>query len=141
MPETNRAITNRILTALPAQEYERLFQRLTPVSLPLGETVYQPEERIKYVYFVTSGLVSLVANLKDGGTVEVGLVGSDGMVGLSVVLGDDIAPNQAIVQMAGAALRMKADILRDELKREGQLLALLLRSTLVMLKQVSQTAA
>lgn len=79
--------------------------------------------------------------MKDGGSVEVGLVGNDGMVGLSVVLGDEISPNQAIVQIADGALRMSVAALREELKQEGALLSLLLRSTLYMLKQVSQTAA
>jgi CRP-like cAMP-binding protein len=113
---------------------------LTPVPLPLGEILYKTEEQIRDVYFINNGIVSLVANMKDGGSVEVGLVGNDGMVGLSIVLGDDISPNQAIVQIAGDGMRMRADILREELKREEHLLGILLRSTLVMLKQVSQTA-
>jgi len=79
--------------------------------------------------------------MKDGKSVEVGLVGNEGMVGLSIVLGDDISPNHAIVQIADGAMRMSADNLKKELKREGHLLGLLLRSTVVMLQQVSQTAA
>jgi CRP-like cAMP-binding protein len=109
--------------------------------LTLGETIYKPDERIRYAYFVGTGVVSLVANLKDGSSVEVGLVGNDGLVGLSIVLGDDISPNHAIVQIADGAMRISADKLKEELKREGQLLSLLLRSTLATLKQVSQTAA
>ena len=140
-PESRAPIQNRILAALPVQEYERLLKHLTAVSLPLGDILYKTEERIADVYFVNTGVVSLVANLKDGGSVEVGLVGNDGMVGLSVVLGDNISPNEAIVQIADGAMRMSADVLREELKREGTLLGLLLRSTLAMLKQVSQTAA
>ena len=139
--KTQTAIQNRILAALPAREYERLLEHLTPVSLDLGHTLYETQGRISEVYFVNAAVVSLVANLKDGGSVEVGLVGNDGMVGLSIVLGDDVSPNQAIVQIADGAMRMKASALREELKRDGPLLALLLRSTLAMLKQVSQTAA
>jgi CRP-like cAMP-binding protein len=142
MPQAAQpAIQNRILAALPAPEYDRLLKLMTPVSLPLGETLYEPDEHIKEVYFVNTGIVSLVANLKDGGSVEVGLVGNDGMVGLPIVLGDDVSPNQAIVQIADGAMRLKADVLREELKREGALLGMLLRNTLAMLKQVSQTAA
>jgi CRP-like cAMP-binding protein len=133
-------IQNRILAALPPEEYERLLKHLTPVSLPLGETLYQPEEKITEVYFVNTGVISFVASLKDGGSVEVGLLGNDSMIGLSIILGDDLSPNHAIVQIADGALRMKADTLREELKRDGQLLGLLLRSTLLMIKQVSQTA-
>jgi CRP-like cAMP-binding protein len=141
MPESSQlSIPHKILAALPPQEYDRLLKHLTPVALPLGETLYKTEEQIKDVYFINNGIVSLVANMKDGGSVEVGLVGNDGLVGLSVVLGDDISPNQAIVQIAGDGMRMRADVLREELKRDGDLLGILLRSILVMLKQVSQTA-
>jgi CRP-like cAMP-binding protein len=129
------------LASLPTREYNRVLEQLTPVSLPLGETIYNTEERITEVYFVGNGVVSLVNNLKDGGSIEVGLVGNDGMVGLPIVLGDEISPSHAIVQIADGAMRMKASDLRDELKRNGMLLTLLLRSALVMLKQVSQTAA
>lgn len=140
-PESQSPIQNRILAALPAAEFQRLSRHLTPVSLPLGETIYEPESSINEVYFVSTGVVSLVAHLKDGGSVEVGLVGNDGMVGLPVVLGDNISPNEAIVQIADGAMRMSANVLRDELKKDGILLSLLLRSTLATLKQVSQTAA
>jgi CRP-like cAMP-binding protein len=138
---TQAPIQNKILAALPSEEYERLSSHLTPVSLTLGDILYKTEERITYAYFPSNAIVSLVANMKDGRSVEVGLVGNDGMVGLSVVLGDDVAPNQAIVQIADGAMRIKASKLREELKRDGQLLGLLLRSTLVRLSQVSQTAA
>src|SRR6185436_16281858 len=99
------------------------------------------DEPITCVYFVHTGVISLVANLKDGSSVEVGIVGNEGMSGLSLVLGDDVSPNEAIVQIAGGATRLSADVLREELKREGTLLRLLLRNTLAMLKQVQQTAA
>jgi CRP-like cAMP-binding protein len=140
-PESQAPIQNRILAALPTGEYQHLSRHLTPVSLPIGDILYNTDERITNVYFVNTGVVSLVANMKDGGSVEVGLVGNDGMVGLSVVLGDDISPNQAIVQIADGAMRMDVSALREELKGGGALQGLLLRSTLVMLKQVSQTAA
>ena len=140
MPSTPKlSIQNGILAALPVEEYDRLLKHLTPVSLPLGETLYQPGEKIDYVYFVNTGVVSLVATLKDG-SVEVGLLGNEGMVGFSIALGDDLSPNHAIVQIADGAMRMSAATLREELKRDGQLLPLLLRSTLLMMKQVSQTA-
>jgi CRP-like cAMP-binding protein len=140
-PESQPPIPNRILAALPGKAYERLDRHLKPVSLRLGETLYNPEERIPYVYFVDTGVISLVANMNDGASVEVGLVGNDGILGLPVVLGDDISPNHAIVQIAGGAMRMSVAALRKELKRDGALRSLLLLTTLTMLKQVSQTAA
>lgn len=138
---TQPPIQNKILAALPPHEYDRLREHLTPVSLPLGETLYNAEEQITDVYFVNTGIVSLVANLRDGGSVEVGVVGNDAMVGFSIILGDDLSQNQAIVQIADGAMRMSAANLREHLKLEGALSALLQRSALAMLKQVSQTAA
>ena len=137
---SNPPIQNKILAALPADEYARLRKHLTPVSLPLGEVLYEPNERITQVYFVNTGIVSLVTHLKDGSSVEVGVLGNEEMVGMSVVLGDDISPNQAIVQIADGAMRMEVSTFRKVIKDEGHLLGLLLRSTLAMLKQVSQTA-
>ena len=107
----------------------------------MGETLYNPEERIKYVYFVNGAVVSHVTHMKDGGSVEVGLVGNDGMVGLPIVLGDTISPNHAIVQIADGAMRMEASTLKEKLHEGGQLQDLLLRFILAMNKQVSQTAA
>jgi len=134
-------IQNKILAALPTDEYERLRGLLTPVSLPLGETLYEQDSRIEYVYFVNTGVVSHVTHMEDGASVEVGLVGSEGVVGLPIVLGDDVSPNQAIVQIADGAMRMEAAALRDELKLGGRLQSLLLRYALAIQKQISQTAA
>lgn len=134
-------IQNKILAALPTEEYERLRELMTPVSLPLSETLYEQDSRIKYVYFVNEGVVSQVTHMEDGGSVEVGLVGSEGMVGLPIALGDDVSPNHAIVQIAGGGMRMEAAALIDELGRGGMLQSLLLRYALAMNKQVSQTAA
>jgi CRP-like cAMP-binding protein len=132
---------NKILAALPSKEYQRLLPHLTHVSLGIGETLYQTEDSIKHVYFPNWGIVSLVTHLKDGLSVEVGLIGKEGMVGLSVALGDDVSQNHAIVQIADGAMRIGTGQLKKELKRGGELQGLLLRYSLVLLKQVSQTAA
>jgi CRP-like cAMP-binding protein len=109
--------------------------------MPLGETLYEIEDRIKYVYFVNGAIVSLVTHMEEGTSVEVGLVGNDGMVGLSVAMGDDISQNHAIVQIPDGAMRMGTGALKEELKRGGKLQSLLLRYSLTLLKQVSQSAA
>jgi CRP-like cAMP-binding protein len=132
---------NKILAALPSKEYKRLLPHLTPVSLPSGETLYEANDRIKYVYFVNGAVVSLVTHMEEGTSVEVGLVGNEGMVGLSIVMGDDVSQNHAIVQIPDGAMRMATSQLKKELLRGGQLQTLLLRYSLVLLKQVSQTAA
>jgi CRP-like cAMP-binding protein len=138
---TNSPPQNRILAALTSKEYNRLLPHLTPVSLYSGETLYETEERIKHVYFINGAVVSLVTHMEEGRSVEVGLVGNEGMVGLSIVMSDDVAQNHAIVQIPDGAMRMGTGKLREELKRGGQLQNLLLRYSLVLLKQVSQTAA
>jgi CRP-like cAMP-binding protein len=132
---------NKILAALPSKEYNRLLLHLTPVSLHSGDTLYKTKDRIKHVYFVNGAVVSLVTHMEEGTSVEVGLVGNEGMVGLSVVMGDDISQNHAIVQIPDGAMRMETGKFREELRRGGQLQSLLLRYSLVLLKQVSQTAA
>jgi CRP-like cAMP-binding protein len=132
---------NKILAALPAKEYQRLLPRLTPVSLSLGETLYEMEGSIRHVYFPNSSVVSLVTHMEEGTSVEVGLIGGEGMVGLSVVMGDDVSQNHAVVQIADGAMRMTTAALRAELRHGGKLQSLLLRYSLILLKQVSQTAA
>jgi CRP-like cAMP-binding protein len=132
---------NKILAALPGKEYQRLLPHLTPVSLSMGETLYEMEGSIRHVYFPDSSVVSLVTHMEEGTSVEVGLIGNEGMVGLSVVMGDDVSQNHAIVQIADGAMRMSTAALRAELKHGGKLQSLLLRYSLTLLKQVSQTAA
>ena len=133
---------NVILAALPNDEYERVFAKLKPVPLPLGEVLYKAGAAINDVYFPESGLVSLVTHMKEKVTIEVGVIGKDGMVGVSVVLGDDFAFEEAIVQMAGNAMRMSSRALKEELKRDQSALQTqLLLFTRRLMKQVSQTAA
>jgi CRP-like cAMP-binding protein len=93
MPQTAKSapIQNRILAALPAKEYARLLPHLTKVSLPLGQTLYQMDDRIEFVYFPNSGVVSFVTHLQDDASIEVGLVGHEGMVGIPVMFGDDVS--------------------------------------------------
>jgi CRP-like cAMP-binding protein len=141
VPKADKTPQNKILAALPSKEYQRLLPHLTPISLGIGETLYETEETIKHVYFPNWGVVSLVTHMAEGTSVEVGLIGNEGMVGLSVVLGDDVSQNHAIVQIADGAMRMKTRALKTELKHGGKLQSLLLRYSLILLKQVSQTAA
>ena len=86
MSKAVRPPQNKILAALPSKEYNRLLSHLTPVSLHRGDTLYETKDRIKYVYFVNRAVVSLVTHMEEGPSVEVGLVGNEGMVGLSIVM-------------------------------------------------------
>ena len=96
---------NKILSALPPAEYEQLAPMLRPVALKLGETLYHPEEVIHHVYFVTEGVISLLATLESGATVEAGVIGPEGILGIPVILGVASTPNLALVQSNGSAIR------------------------------------
>jgi CRP-like cAMP-binding protein len=112
------------------------------VQLPLGAGLYNSGESIDHVYFPEDALVSLVTHMRDGATVEVGLIGRDGMVGIPVLLGDDIAFEAAVVQIAGTALRMPSAAFKEIIQASrSPLLTRLLLYTRVLMKQVAQTAA
>lgn len=142
MPKKSLPIKNRILAALPRREYERLLPDLEFISLPLEVSLYKSGDFIEYVYFPNEGIVSLITHMKSGAAIEVGLIGLDGMVGIPVLLGDKIAFEEAVVQIAGHALRMKSEKLKDGLKKaHNPLLTQLLLYTRTLMKQVTQTAA
>ncbi|HEX8011812.1 MAG TPA: Crp/Fnr family transcriptional regulator [Casimicrobiaceae bacterium] len=134
------SIQNWLLAKLSRADYERLMPHLEPIELSLGEIVYEADARQSYLYFPTTSVVSLVYTMKDGASAEMGVVGNEGVVGLALYMGGGRQPNRALVQVAGAALRMKAKALRAELYRHGSLQLLLLRYAQALLTQVSQTA-
>jgi CRP-like cAMP-binding protein len=103
---------NRLLATLPEHEIQRIAACLELVSLKRGETLYRQDEPIDYVYFPTGALCSLVASMKDGTIVEVGVIGREGLVGLSLVLGSPTSPRTVLAQAAGSALRLPADNFR-----------------------------
>jgi CRP-like cAMP-binding protein len=133
--------SNRILRALPPAEYERLSVYLEQVEMPLGEVLYHPNEPISHVYFPNRGTVSVVCKFEDGKSVEAGMVGNEGMFGVCVFLGSVSTPLEAVVQLPGDALRMRADVLQKEFKRGEHLQDLLLRYTQAFIIQIAQTAA
>ena len=135
------ASANKILSALPSAEYEQIAPMLRPVPLKLGETLYHPEEVIHHVYFVTEGVISLLATLESGATVEAGVIGPEGMLGIPVILGVASTPNLALVQSKGSAMRMSAPDIIKEFRKGGMLRDLLLRFTQMLFTQVAQTAA
>ena len=132
---------NRLLGSLSATEYKSLAPDLTEVPLILGQVLCEPKEVLKWVYFPQQAAISLVSILENGSTTEVGLVGNEGVVGYPVFLGGKSMINRAIVQMAGTALRIKAEQLMYHFQQGGKLQQLLLLHTQALLNQVSQTAA
>lgn len=133
--------TNRLLAALPKDEYQRLLPKLEPFPLVFGEVIYEPDGLIRNVYFPTSGIISLLAAVEDRATLEVGIVGREGMVGLPAFMGVKRTGNRAVVQGAGAALRMKATAFRNECENGGSFPRILRRYTHSRLTQIAQGAA
>ncbi len=134
-------IKNRLLSALPNSEYERLLPHLEPVSLTFKQIIYAPNEPIEYVYFPNSGIISLVNLTEDGGTVEAATVGNEGMAGIPVLLGTDRMIGQAISQIVGDAVRMKTDVFKREVTPGSPLHNLLLRYTQALMNLISQSVA
>ena len=132
---------NQILTALPNREYQRLLPELNPVHLAFGQVLHDSGEIIRDVYFLDDSIVSLLSVVSEGSTLEVGLVGNEGMTGISVFLGADIAPNRAIVQGAGSAMKMKSATLLREAGVISALHGLLHRYVHSQFVQTSQLAA
>jgi CRP-like cAMP-binding protein len=135
-------INNRLLTALPDEEFQRLAPHFEPVSLTIGEILYHSSERVRYVYFLNQeALASLTVTMEDGKSVEANVIGSEGMVGIQAFLRAESTPNRVVVEVAGSALRLHANLLRDEFNRGGTLQHLLLRYTHARFTEVSQVAA
>jgi len=132
---------NRLLASLPRDDFERLAPHLKPVELRLRETLHHPHEPIRYVYFPNKGsIISIVALSEDGTTIEIGGVGHEGVAGISIFMGVESTPNQAIVQLSGGGMRISADVLQVEFNRGGALQRGLLRYMHALFTQVSQTA-
>ena len=131
---------NRLLASLPAADYERLVPELRPFTLTLGGALYESGAQLDSVYFPTSSVVSLLYVMRDGASAEIALVGNDGLVGVALFMGGETTPSRAVVQSAGWAFRLKAQLLKDEFTRGGALQHLLLRYTQALLTQMAQTA-
>lgn len=146
MPSLNRngdgvSGLNRLLATLPKKEYSRLLPTLKIVSLVLGEALYEPGGEIKYVYFPNNSIISLISEVSDLSSLEIGMVGNEGMAGLSVFMGVSSSSTRALVQGAGTAMRMSSAALRQEASRLGSLHRLLHRYSHTLLTQVSQLSA
>lgn len=135
------AISNRILSALSPEVYARLSPHLERVTLSVGEVLYYPNDPVTHVYFPIRGSVSVISTFADGGGVEVGVVGNEGMFGVHIVLGSVTIPLEAIVQQPGDAYRVPASVVEQEFRACGQLQDLLLRYTQAFLIQIAQNAA
>lgn len=141
LKEPSTAFGNGLLSALPWAEYERLSSHLELVRLAPGKILYNAGDAVRHAYFPKGGMICLLSTTEDGRTIEVGIIGNEGMAGIPIVLRSGAAPYQVMVQLAGNALRISGNALREEFNRGGKLQDLLLRYTHVLLVQMAQSAA
>lgn len=142
IPTFNQAmIRNRLLHALPADEFAAISKHLTPVKLELGETLHRHGDVIEHAYFPETGFISALAVLTDGQPLEIGLIGAEGVAGFSVALGGETSYAETMCQTGGDALRLPAQALKAAFESGSALRSLLLRYALIFQIQVSQTAA
>jgi CRP-like cAMP-binding protein len=134
------ATHNRLLAALPDEDFRRLEPHLEPLALPLGWALYESGDRQAHVYFPTEGIVSLLYVMENGASAEIAVAGNEGLVGVSMFMGGDSTPSRAIVQSAGHAYRLGAGILKREFELGGPLQHMLLRYTQALITQMAQTA-
>jgi len=132
---------NRILTALPHEEFELLRPKLRDISFKIGDRVYLPEQELEYLYFVNQGIISWLATIENGNTVEAGVIGPEGIAGVSIILGAHSTPNEGLAQSDVLASRIGAADIVTEFRRNGKLAQLMLRFVHSMFTQVAQTAA
>lgn len=132
---------NRLLESLPQEDYERLRVHLVPTRLPYRRMLYQSNKQIENVYFLESGVASLVSTMKNGDASEVGTIGNEGIVGLPIVFGDKQAPTKVYMQVPGNGLQMKAATFREILRQNPAMLMSMLRYAHAFFNQVAQSAA
>lgn len=134
------AIVNRLIAALPHKDQQRFLAECEPVELGFAEILAEPGEVIRYAWFPSESFISLMVPLDKRTSLEVGLVGNEGMLGVSLILGVEVSPLHALVQGAGPALRIGAEPLRRELARSPELDYQLKRYLHVMFQQIAQAA-
>jgi CRP-like cAMP-binding protein len=131
---------NHLLDALPKHDYDRIASHLELVPLRLGEVLYESGTKLRHVYFPSTSIISMLYVMEDGASAEIAVVGNEGILGISLFMGGDTTPSRAIVQSAGHAFRLKAQLLKDEFERFGPTMHLLLRYTQALITQMAQTA-
>jgi CRP-like cAMP-binding protein len=109
--------------------------------MPLGEVLYEAGSTLSHVYFPTTAIISLLYVMRNGESAEIAVVGNDGVLGISLFMGGDSTPSRALIQSAGGAYRLRAQLMKEEFDRGGPVLHLLLRYTQALITQMVQTAA
>ena len=140
MTELNSQRFNHLLNSLPTTEFERIVPFLEPVEMALGQVIYESGGQLRYAYFPTTCIVSLLYVLENGASAEIAVVGNDGIIGIALFMGGETMPNRAVVQSAGSAYRVKVNEVMKEFNRHGVMLHVLLYYTQALITQMAQTA-
>jgi CRP-like cAMP-binding protein len=135
------APANRLLGLLAPRDYARLAPHLEHVTLEYRKSLYQADRKIEFVYFIETGVGSLVNTMANGQAAEVGTIGNEGLVGVPLVLGDDRAPTTVYMQVPGAGLRIEASRFTRELGGSASMQVVMLRYVHALFNQVAQSAA
>jgi CRP-like cAMP-binding protein len=131
---------NRLLAALPEDEWQRWLPQLESVDMPLGQVLGEPGSPLSHVYFPVDAIVSLLYVMENGASAEIAVVGHEGIVGIALFMGGDTTLNRAVVQSAGKGCRLSARVIKEEFSRSGPVMHLLLRYTQALITQMAQTA-
>lgn len=140
-PKAPQEMGNLLLASLPHDDLARLLPHLSLVELSLDEVIVNPDEPVQHVYFPAGAIISLVSLMENGAAVETGLVGREGVAGLPAFLGVCTTPMRSLVQIAGAAYRLKAGVARAEFERGGGLRTVVNRYFHALFVEISQSAA
>ena len=135
-----RPTKNKVLLSLPNDEYERVSRHLELIHLEHNQVLHEAEEPIREVYFLNDTLVSILSLLSDGSTIEIGIVGREGLSDTSALLGAEVSPHQSLVLIPGSAFRMKVAPFKEELKRGGAFQTILLRYASLLIAQIAQVS-
>ena len=131
---------NHLLDALLKSEFDRISPNLEYVALPLGKVLYESGGLLEHVYCPTTSIISLLYVMENGSAAEIAVVGNEGILGISLFMGGETTSSRAVIQSAGYAYRLKAQLLKDEFNRGGPVQRLLLRYTQALITQMAQTA-
>lgn len=132
---------NRILRSLSKAEWESLRPHLTPITWKLSDTIYKANEPVENVFFVESGMASIVSQMSSGGSVEVSLVGRDGILGTAALLGARSTPHRTFTQVAGHGYKVKASVIQDAFDNNGNFKTALRRYVQALFVQAAQGGA
>ena len=138
---TGRPVQNSILRSIPENEYDLLQEHLEPLDLPPQHILHESGERIEFAYFLNRGMASLVVLTSDGRSVEVAIVGKEGIVGTPLGVGLSRGPHRAVMQIAGSGVRVKSVVLGDTLRSAPDMRLIWNRYVLIQGLQIAQIAA